>query len=443
VPAGGSVPQHGIDIIARLAREDPIDRRLPARCGSTDPPLLLLLERLHGVRDHSIGEPERECRNPGERRGSVGLLDAGCQLGSPLKDDLLPDAVRAQNIGERCARLGERPGERDGGVRSGDPLRTPEAQEACELSQEGLDPPLGQHLVLGRDEQLGDLPVDRRGDHGGVRVDGAVEILGELLFKRRHGTRLCTLHHWESKSDLDPQRRGAHHLPMTRKTQLVCVWLAPLGLVLLAAGFFPIARYFPVPTPSASAGKIAHFYQSHTTATRLGLLVGFIGLAGYGPFIAVLTRQMLRINPPRNPMALLQMISGTTAWLFLAGPLLVLSVAAFRPDRPAATTQALHDLGWFLFIMPFMPFVVQNICIGVAVMQDKATHPVFPRWVAYFNFWIAVLFLPGGLLTFFKTGPFAYNGVLAFWIPVAIFCVWMLVMPWATHRAIDSEPESP
>jgi len=88
---------------------------------------------------------------------------------------------------------------------------------------------------------------------------------------------------------------------MNQKTQLYCVWLAPIGLALLAVGFFPIARYFPVPPPSDSATAIARFYQAHTTATRLGLLVAFVGLAAYGPFVAVLTRQMLRINRRATP----------------------------------------------------------------------------------------------------------------------------------------------
>jgi len=228
---------------------------------------------------------------------------------------------------------------------------------------------------------------------------------------------------------------------MNRRTQLVCVWLAPVGLLLLAAGFFAVARYFPVPSPGWTASRIADFYRDHTTRTRLGLLLCFIGVGVWGPFVAVLTRQMLRINPPRNPMALLQMIAGTAAWIFLLLPLLVLSAAAFRPDRPVAITQALHDLGWILFIMPFVPFVVQNVSIGVAILQDKAANPVFPRWVGYFNFWVAFLFLPGGLLTFFKGGPFAYNGLLAFWIPVFVFCAWLVVMPWVTAQAVLTEPE--
>jgi hypothetical protein len=112
-----------------------------------------------------------------------------------------------------------------------------------------------------------------------------------------------------------------------------------------------------------------------------------------------------------------------------------------RPQCGRLKWPHLRPTGGRLFIMPFMPFVIQNISIGVALIQDNSPQRVFPRRVAYFNFWIAALFLPGGLLTFFKTGPLVYNGVLAFWISVIIFCIWMLVMPWATHQAVRSEPQ--
>jgi hypothetical protein len=41
---------------------------------------------------------------------------------------------------------------------------------------------------------------------------------------------------------------------------------------------------------------------------------------------------------------------------------------------------------------------------------------------------VAVLFIPGGLLTFFKTGPFAWSGVFVYWVPLVVFFSWYLVM---------------
>ena len=87
-----------------------------------------------------------------------------------------------------------------------------------------------------------------------------------------------------------------------------------------------------------------------------------------------------------------------------------------------------NDAGWLMFLMPFTTFIVQNFAIGLAILGDRSAQPVFPRWVAYFNFWVAVLFLPGGLLTFFKSGPFAWNGLFAFWVPFVVFFTWYILM---------------
>ena len=49
-----------------------------------------------------------------------------------------------------------------------------------------------------------------------------------------------------------------------------------------------------------------------------------------------------------------------------------------------------------------------------------------PRWVAFLNFFVAFSFLPDPLAYFFKTGPFAWDGLLAWWVPVAAFFGWLL-----------------
>lgn len=44
--------------------------------------------------------------------------------------------------------------------------------------------------------------------------------------------------------------------------------------------------------------------------------------------------------------------------------------------------------------------------------------------------------LPGGLVTFFKSGPFAWNGILAFWLPLTVFGIWYGVMFMLLRKAI-------
>jgi hypothetical protein len=45
-------------------------------------------------------------------------------------------------------------------------------------------------------------------------------------------------------------------------------------------------------------------------------------------------------------------------------------------------------------------------------------------------------------LIYFKTGPFAWNGVFSWWLPATDFFLWFLVMTVLTTRAINSKYRS-
>src|SRR5260370_9014071 len=91
--------------------------------------------------------------------------------------------------------------------------------------------------------------------------------------------------------------------------------------------------------------------------------------------------------------------------------------------------------------MDFGTLCVQVLAIAMAVFADRAGVPVFPRWVAYLNLWVVVLFIPTGVITFFKTGPLTYGGVLGFYIPLAVFAVWLVAMPYAVCRHLLREDQ--
>jgi len=115
---------------------------------------------------------------------------------------------------------------------------------------------------------------------------------------------------------------------------------------------------------------------------------------------------------------------------------MLFSAAAYRPDRPDEIIQAFSDLGFFLFVGPALPGAMQMLSVAFAVLGDRNAEPVFPRWVGYFSVWTAVLALPGAVVTLFKAGPFAWNGVLAFWVAAIAFGLWINVTFWATRRAL-------
>jgi len=232
--------------------------------------------------------------------------------------------------------------------------------------------------------------------------------------------------------------QAEEHL-MTRRTEMYCALASVAGIAILIVGFWPIAGMIPVPGPNDSAADIAAFYRTDTTQIRIGLFVTLVGMAGYGPLCVAITLRMLRMTPRQSAMAYLQLASGTVGWVFLYLPVLILSATAYRPERAPETTQAMHDLAWFVLVMDFVPFCVQYLAIAFAVLSDRSPVAVFPRWVMYVNLWVVVLFIPTGVITFFKTGPLTYGGVLGFYIPLAVFTVWLVAMPYAVCRHLQRE----
>lgn len=227
---------------------------------------------------------------------------------------------------------------------------------------------------------------------------------------------------------------------MNARTQIICAWCGILCPIIMFLGLWPVAGFMPPHLPTASAADIAAIYQQNTNSIRFGCILIIISGALYGPYTAAIAGQMRRMEHRETPVLTYSQLSAgiATILLFLI-PALIWSVAAFRPDRPAEIIRTLNDLGWFFFLMPFVLGFLQNFVIGFAVLGDRNTPRIFPRWVGFFNFWIALLFIPGCLLTFFKAGPFAWNGILAFWVPAIIFGPWFLVMSTYVIKAVKQQ----
>lgn len=223
------------------------------------------------------------------------------------------------------------------------------------------------------------------------------------------------------------------------RLQLICSASGFVSPVIALLALFG-SGVMPPQHANRSATTIANFYATHTDLKMVGLFVGFLAISGLGPLVAVITLQMLRIEGRHPIMSFLQLVCGGVTWTFLSIPLLIMYVAAYRVGaRPPEATQTLNDLAWILFLIPIGPFIIQNVAIATAILTDDRTHPIFPRWVAWANLLIGASFVPGALLGFFRVGPLAYHGLVAFWIPTVTYGIWLNIMAYATRQAIQDE----
>ena len=238
---------------------------------------------------------------------------------------------------------------------------------------------------------------------------------------------------------------GDAQLGMSTRLQRACAWCGPLMTVVFFVGFIPLARFLPPPSPSASAAQIARMYADHVMGIRLGMFLVLIVAGLFLTFGVSITMQTRRIEGSRYPiMSYLQLpVMGLSA-VIAAFCAIFWEAAAYRPDDTSPdVTRALNDLGWFTFLWPWVPFSLWCVAIAVPILGDRSTDPIYPRWVAYLNIWTAVLFLPAGMIVFLKSGPLAWDGFFAFYIPLFVFFGWVVAMAWVTLNAITRATAEP
>jgi hypothetical protein len=211
-------------------------------------------------------------------------------------------------------------------------------------------------------------------------------------------------------------------------TQRLMAWSGPVLMVVFLIGFGPVAGFLPPPSPHDGVQKTLAFYQAHTTSIRLGLWLTMLAAALCAPWVVAISVQLKRIEGRHTPLAYLQLALGAIFVLEFIFPLMIWQAAAFRPAESPVMTHRLNDLGWLMFVGVVSTGVLQAVTIGAAILKDKRARPIFPRWAAYLNFWCALLFMPGGLCVFFKHGPFGWNGLIAWWLLLTAFGVWVLTM---------------
>ena len=229
---------------------------------------------------------------------------------------------------------------------------------------------------------------------------------------------------------------------MARKIQIVCAASGLLMIALYGFGVIAFAHMIPVNSPQKSVADVVASYAGNATGIRIGMSLVMFGCALMITWGAALATQTRRAAPRHPILFHIQVACSVTAcmngvMLCLAGGL-----AAFRSGVVSGDiTQLLNDLFWLLWVLPGSSFEIWCFAAGAAILLDERPRPVFPRWSAYFSFFVGLSFLPGFLGLFAKSGPFAYNGLVPWWIPTVTFFLWALVMTPLTIGAIRTGPD--
>lgn len=224
---------------------------------------------------------------------------------------------------------------------------------------------------------------------------------------------------------------------MRRTIHLATVWSGPAFFALYLIAFGVIASYLPPPSPSLSATEVLQLFQDDGQRIRLGLILGMIVCTLLFPFFGAFSIQIARVEGRFPILAMMQFGAAVLLIVFFILCHMLWIAMTFR-DYDAEVMRQMNDLTWLIFVMVFPTYVLQMVCIGLAAFMD-ADQIAFPRWYGYFCLWVGIAGSGGGIAAYFKHGPFAWNGVVGFWIPIAMFAAWLCLSVPVLLRAVEHQ----
>lgn len=226
---------------------------------------------------------------------------------------------------------------------------------------------------------------------------------------------------------------------MNTKDQIVCSWGGVAFMIVFLIGWGILSGYLPPHSPNMTAAEVVSFYQQNPVRIRLGLVITLLGTVFLIPFSAVISAQMAKIEGTFPVWSYTQLASAAGTVITFIIPIMMWEVASFRLDRNPELIQLMHDLGWIPMVAATSPYWIAPLAIARVGFMDKSKDPIFPRWACFYNIWVAILVIPGCIIIMFKTGPFAWDGLLAWWLPLVDFGIWFGVMTYLLVKGIKRQ----
>lgn len=224
------------------------------------------------------------------------------------------------------------------------------------------------------------------------------------------------------------------------KSQKVMIWAGVLLSVVYSIGYAFLMNFFPPPAPTLGAEAVVRLYTESNLQFRIGVALMLVGGCFILPWTVVISAQMARYEKGIPIWAIMQGLAGAIQTTLFFLPPVFWGVAAFSPERDPALTLLMHEVGFIIFITPVCVIALVFIPIMVICFFKKNDpYSAFPRWMGYFTLFMTIETQLGVAALLFKSGPFAWNGLFPFYLPIVIYGAWMSTMVVTLTRAINHQ----
>jgi len=217
----------------------------------------------------------------------------------------------------------------------------------------------------------------------------------------------------------------------------LCAWAGPLYVVFEALAWAGVAGFLPPPQQSWTAPEVHQYFVDHSLRIRLGMMLTLFFSPLYYIWSAVVSRLMARVEGPEGTLSTVELLGGFATVIVTFGSCCAwLSAALDAGAKSPQDVKAVSDLAWMWFNPTLMVTFFQFVAFGIVFLRDSRPVPLMPRWLGWFSFAMAATLLGALFTPFFPRGPFAWDGLMPYYVGLGGYFLWIGVTCVQVFKAI-------
>ena len=219
--------------------------------------------------------------------------------------------------------------------------------------------------------------------------------------------------------------------------ELFGAWCAPIFTLFTVVGFFILARFYDPAAAHLTPAALDSSFARHDVGVEVGLSLFCVATAFLGVYTVQLSITLWRIERHPPLMSASQAVGGVGVVLLIFISCCLWIGAAYRAGgTDPRITVALNDAAWFGFLVGWVMLALQMAATAAVTLHDRRSDSFVPRWVSWASIAGAVLLVTANGCVLTKTGPFAWDGVLGFYLPMVIWGTWLDGHAWCVRRDV-------
>ncbi|MDP9142495.1 MAG: hypothetical protein M3O62_17125 [Pseudomonadota bacterium] len=211
-------------------------------------------------------------------------------------------------------------------------------------------------------------------------------------------------------------------------------WVMVCFYQLFGIVFCLMTRVMPPPKPWWDHARIAQWFSDNHDGLLWGFGIIFLvsGLTASCNALIGYSMRRMSVSPAFGYSYIAIYSLSALPGMLLAA--IFLTVGAMRPDRDPALLSWLYDAAFMTFVGTMGVFLVGTAIWMLAILLDR--NRVFPLWFGYLNICNLLTEVVVAPVWIFREGPFAWNGVITFWVDTLVFVVYTAAFITLLRRMI-------